>query len=299
MASGQVPVKKYSRLGGSVGRGVLPPSKITAFLFGLPGEGKSFLIQSCPDMFIQNMDCSSTTPRNPKAQIYPEIRNGQVFLGEGVKEVYDYDHVVAQKKILLEMSQTKDPNRPLAVGYDSLSAWIRMACHWTVKHAVAFGLSKEPVDNWRQLNGMSAWDLVYNEIVDTITDLRNAGYGVYVIGHVVNARIPLGEDLFTVVPELTITDNFWKRLYSVFELSALVCKSQKTVTRETTETIKVRDQVITRPKVETAQEDEYTLTVSKADLAGLAKSRVLKSPIVLPKEGTWEAFEKAYSEAIE
>jgi len=299
MAVGTPLTKKYSRLGGSVGRGILSPTRITAFLMGLPGEGKSYLIQSCPDMFIHNMDCSSTTTKTPQAQLFPEIQDDRIVVSPGSREVYAYEHVRAQNKILLDLSKENDPHRPAAVGFDSLSAWIRMLMHWCVRNAQTLGLSKDPVDNWRQLNGMSAWDLIYNEIVDTIVDLRNAGYGVYVIGHIVNATIPIGENMFVSKPELTITDNFWKRLYSVFELSALVCRSETDVTTEKEQIITVRGQEIKKTRHEVTREQVYTLTVNKAELAGLTKSRILKQPIILPKVGTWEAFETAYRNAAE
>lgn len=300
LARGSTISDRYGALGGHTGPMVAPPSKISAFIFGLPGDGKSNLEQSNPNAFIFNFDSSSTTTPDPRAVIFPGVNpiNGRLVGDAGRDVVLTMDLVNSKIEILKELA-AKDQPRPDTVVFDSLSTWIYLLVQWIPLNAKKLGIATENKDEWKYLDGRAAWDTLYTTIISTITNLRNAGYGVHVIGHIVNAKIPLNENQFVMRPELTITEGFWKRLYPLFELSALVYRDQ--VTESFTEEVRdvVRDEVKISKRTKTRSVTKHFLTVSKLELAGIAKSRVrLPERIELPESGAWEAFEKAYIEAI-
>jgi hypothetical protein len=300
LASGTPIQNKWAGLGGHRGRMIAPPGKIAAFIFGLPGEGKSAFLQSNPNAFIFNLDASSTTTPNPQATLFPGIdpSTGQLIDDAGRPIVLSYDHIQAKEKILLELAAQNQP-RPETVVYDSLSAWVAMLVQWIPANAHKLGIASEPKSDWKALHGPAAWDALYSMITTTITKLRAAGYGVYVVGHVVNAKIPLEENRFVVKPELTITDGFWKRLYHIFELSALVCAEPVTETYDHVQTATIRgveQKSVTKRSREVIR---HSLTVNKLELAGIAKSRVkLPDRVTLPLDNGWAAYEACYQTAI-
>jgi hypothetical protein len=300
LASGTPLQNKWGALGGHRGSMVAPPEKISAFIFGLPGEGKSAFLQSHPDAFIFNLDASSTTAPNPQATLFPGISstNGQLLDDTGNPISLNYDHVRAKEDILFQLATSNSP-RPQTIVYDSLSAWIAMLVQWIPPNAVKLGIASEPKTDWKQLHGPAAWDTLYSLITTTITRLKSAGYGVYVVGHVVNAKIPLEENRFIVKPELTITDGFWKRLYYLFELSALVF-AEKVAERYDDIQRSTLNGVARETKVARTREvKKHFLTVAKLELEGLSKARVrLPERIELPLDNGWSAFREAYTLGI-
>lgn len=299
LAHGPSLSQMYGDLGGHSGRMVAPLRKASSFYFGLPGEGKSALMQSMSGAYIFNLDVSSTTCPTPKALMFPGIHpvNGRPLGDAGEEIVLTYNQIDAKVTKLVEMAAANKP-RPETIVFDSLSSWISLLIPWVTEHSVRLCISQDVKTDFKQLHGPSAWDEVYNTVTRTIGRLKNAGYGVAVVGHVVNAKIPLNEQQFLVRPELTITENFWKRLYPMFELSALVYADTVTEKQTSTRTITVRGE----SKIETYTKEvpvrKCFLTVEKIELAGIAKSRVtLPSRIELPKADAWGAFERAYTEA--
>lgn len=300
LSQGSTLQSKWKGLGGSVGRMIAPPSRMKGFLFGLPGEGKSAFIQSHPNGYIFNLDASSTTTPNPSAVIFPGVdpENGRAVGDEGEHIVLTYDYIEAKVARLITLATANEP-RPETIFFDSISAWISLLIQWIPPNAAKLGISREPATDWKQLHGPAAWDTLYSLITTTITKLHNAGYGVYVIGHVVNAKIPLEENRFIMKPELTITDGLWKRLYHMFELSALIHRERVDEVREIPQTVKRTDgRTETFMHKKTVSTLKVRLTVSKLELAGIAKARVpLPTNIDLPLDTGWQTFTDAYNTA--
>lgn len=290
---------RYGRLGGLTGKMDVYPGRTTAFIVGLPGEGKSAFLQSNPNAYIFNLDLSGTTSSTPKAALFPGVNlEGQPVSTSG-SVVLTYQTILEKIAILHEMAAKNEP-RPQTVVFDSLASWINLVRAYITENSVALGISANPVTEWRHLNGMSAYDTLYDMIVNTILSLQRSGYGVYVVGHIVNARVPVGEDRHKTKPELTITDNFWKRLYPIFGLVLYVYADYVPVERTRIIKQPVRGggtQDI--PIRETVTERRFFASVTKQDYTGLTKSRPrLPDVIPLPSDDAWASFEKIYNDAM-
>lgn len=300
VARGATLSSKYGRLGGFSGPMVAPPGKAVSFFFGLPGEGKSAFVQSNPSAFIFNLDASSTTTPHVKATIFPGIdpNTGAILGDSGLPTSLSWSIISDKIKVLGELAASGAP-RPETIVFDSLSSWIALLTQWIPPNAVQLGISKEPAAEWRHLHGPAAWDTLYTIITTTLTSLRNLGYGVIVIGHVVNAKIPLEENRYVLKPELTITDGFWKRLYHHFELSALIFADHVTETYDDVTTTVIRGETKTSNVKRTRSVLKHFMSVAKLELAGISKCRVdLPERIELPRIGAWAAFETAYMAGV-
>jgi hypothetical protein len=296
LTAGTTIASKYGRLGGRVGKMVAPPWAIMAFLIGFPKTGKSAFLQSYEDAFIFNLDCSSTTTETPKAALFPWIGpEGRPTGDDGNPVALDWgEHVLPKINILIELAKNREP-RPRLVAFDSLTACVSLLQKYVVKHSVPLGLSREVAAQWRDLHGPAAWDAVYGIVADTMVTLHAHGYGVYIVGHITNAKIPLGEDKYKIQPELTITDRFYSRLFPYFEMVAAV------TVREVTEVLEREIKAVIRG-VEKVEKRKETINVSKrflsvddTDLQGLLGRRVkIPGSIELPPLDAWKTFEKVY-----
>lgn len=300
LSVGQIPQQKYTaRLGGYFGKATRPANAITALLIGLPGEGKSSFLQTCKDAFILDFDLSGTTTPNPQAVMWPGISPaGQPMNDDGNEFVPRYEDFREKVDILLEMATEQDPNRPKIVVFDTLSKWKEYVEDWTVRNSQKLNISKDRVENWKDLNGLSAYDFVYREITRTITRLNDAGYGVYVVGHVCNTVTQLEEGKNKVHYKLTITDNFWSRLHHAFHYVGAIAKVRKqTATKK--QIPHPQDPTKTIEKIVKEDRIEFHLGLTSTDFDGIVKSKVRLPPtIVLPEDDAFSYFEKVYNEAV-
>jgi len=289
LAVGKTVAEKFSGLGFSAKKMVHPPGKLLGLLVGMPGTGKSSFVQSNPDAFIINTDGSSTTNPNPQACIWPGITaNGEPMDIGGAKMVLDWETILKKKDQLVHMAGNNSTPRPATVILDSLGPSIQLVKDYVTK--------KAGKQNWKELDGRRAWDDVYEGLLRFALDLRQHGYGFYFICHLVNSKIPLGDDRYTIRPELTITDNFYKRLFPLFELVAAF--ESKWVSES---------KVVQMPGVggkpgpkrtETVKSQKHYMTINDETLAGIIKCRVnLPDQMELPQEAAWSSFETAYLSA--
>lgn len=300
LSVGQTPQQRYSaRLGGYTGKASRPATALCALIIGLPGCGKSAFMQTCKDAYILDFDLSGTTASNPQAVMWPGLNTqGQPIDDQGNPFVPQYEHFKAKIDILLEMASNKDPDRPKIVVLDTLSKWKEMCEDWIVRNCQKLNISREKVDNWKDLNGMSAYGFLYGEIRRTINQLSDAGYGVYVIGHVYNTITQLEEGKNKFHYKLTITDNFWSQLHHSFHYIGAMDKQTRTVvTKETIKDPRDPSKTMERPVKET--KTVFMLGLVSNDFEGIVKNKVrLPSVIELPEEGAFDYFQSVYSTAI-
>jgi len=277
---------------------VKPVQTITAFIIGPPGEGKSCFLQSCPDAYIFNLDKTSTTTPTVNATLWPGIsESGQPIGDNGTPLILKWE-AIEEKIAILKRLATENKPRPSLIVFDSLSEWIRLLRDWIPHHAAELSIGAN-TDLWNNLHGPAAYDCLYNYIIGTISSLSNHGYGVYVVGHVVNETIPIGDNRFVFRPQLTITPNFWKRLYDLFELVAAIVSATFEEQYEQEVTSLVRGQTKIEKRIRTREVRKYFLSVEKTDLEGVVKSRVrIPGKIELPHEGGWAAFERVYNDCM-
>jgi len=301
LASGPTLQTKYGKLGGFTGTMVAPAERITAFIHGVPGCGKSAFLQSHPDAFIFNFDNSSTVTPTAKAAIWPgrDPDSGRPIGDDGQPFVLNWPAAQAKINLLKELAVNNQP-RPSTVVFDSISAWVQLLVAWVPANAVSLYLrsaEKGPVDSWRALDGKAAWTAVYDLIYAAIAELQNCGYGVYVIGHVVQKAVPIDEDLYNIRYDLALGDGLWRRIFPLFELCATVTTSLETRPVTTQRTVKNRDGSV-RTYDSTTDETfkAFRLTYEMKGMEGISKSRVRFPPVTLPEHDAWAHFARIYNE---
>lgn len=298
LTSGATISSKYPDLGGATAlTSIAPLTGIMWLCCGFPNSGKSALLQGCPDAFIFNLDESSTTAKVPRATIWPWMDSVSGRSVDASGPIILTWALVRQKIELLKKLAKENRTRPRMVVFDSLSSAISLLKVWVVEHAINLNLTSTTPGGWKDLNGKAAWDLLYDILVDTMRDLHSHGYGVCYVGHVVNAKIPLGDDRYLIKPELTITDNFYKRLFPWFEMVAAV--SNRAVSEQETTEQKVRvlgqEQVV--KNTQTVTRNRRVFVTDDTDLQGILKIRVaIPGVMVLPEDG-WPVVEEAYRKA--
>ena len=293
LAVGKTIKQKYGDLGFHATSMVSPPGKLFGLLVGMPGAGKSCFVQSHHEAFILNTDLSSTTNKEPKACIWPgmDTEGRPCSPGTGgsgtIPMVLNWKGILEKKKQVIEMAENNQP-RPETIVMDSLGPALAL-----VKQYVTEKMGKK---EWKELDGRRAWDDVYEELVRFPADLRQHGYGFFYVCHLVNAKIPLGDDRYVIRPELTITDNFYKRLFPLFELVAAFECDMGSKTEMVVQTNKDGTPGPKRPR--SIKYKEHFITVNDESLAGITKCRVgLPDRIQLPEIDAWSFFEEKYLSA--
>ena len=270
---------------------VSPPGRLFGLIVGMPGVGKSCFLQSHDDAFIINSDLSSTTNSKPLAIMWPAMGPEGIPIeptSSGHQNcLLTWKKILEKKKALIEMSE-KNMDRPETIVIDSLGSALALVRKYVTE--------KAGKQEWKELDGRRAWDDVYEELVRFAVDIRAAGYGFYYVCHLVNAKIPLGDDRYTIRPELTITDSFYKRLFPLFELVAAFETEYGQETKMVPRKNKVGSDGPKRPVV--TKYKKHFMTVNDESLSGITKCRVaLPDRIELPQEGAWNAFEDIYQTA--
>lgn len=305
LSQGTTIASKYANLG-YTGRRMLPPP--TGMLWLLVGEsnmGKSYLLQTCPDAFIINADLSSTvvdSDEQVKARIWPGLDSeGQPIemdeQGRDKQISLSFDRMLEVKKALIAWPK-EDPDRPRMVVVDSITRLIPYVKDDVAKFAQSrYHIASGDNKDWKELHGPAAWDAVYDAIVQFALDLRNAGYGVCMTLHLTRYNIQVQDNLWKEEVDVTVTRNFWSRLFPMFEMIA--CLETKTVTEkeERTATDPRTKKTFTRSVDVTKQARVISADwANNVDLRGIVKRRIRMGEVVLPDADTWDAFDKAYRE---
>lgn len=291
---------RYKGLAGFSGRMVQPPERIYGILFGPPGAGKSCFFLDNESAYIFNLDRTSTTHPNPKAEIWPGLSESGELLGTSSPGILSFDDVLAQVDALERLAKSGE-ERPATIVFDSLHSLLSLIVAWVPGNAHQLGLSREPVRNWKDLHGPAAWDETYKLITGIPLRLRNAGYGVWYVSHLVNRRIRIGDDV-EFDPRLQITDNLYARLYPDVEMVAYIHKEevQEIVEKPIVHTHPKTGERIQKIKRESQSRVVHRFTVEAPGLYDILKARVPITPMFeLPREGGWQRFREEYQAALE
>lgn len=288
LAVGATVSSKYGRLRGFTGGAMISPlAKCGGIIVGFPGEGKSHLIQSCKAGYIINADLTSA-PSGLQAMMWPGISPaGQPVGDDGRPLSLTKELIEARKALLLDMAAQGQP-RPETIFFDTLYTMVRLAKAW----------SSDP-SKFQNQDPRAMWDRVHEWIIGLITDLRNAGYGVFFNVHMTNGKVQLGEDRFAVTPELTITSGFWSKIFPVVENVILVRAVTEPVTRTVEQEVNVRGALSRVARSVTTNERIFYATCSEPDYKGILKARVTKplpDRIVLPRDNAWDTLESVFAD---
>jgi hypothetical protein len=296
----QVGTPKWGTALGGMTNSVMgaPAHAIRAMILGRPKVGKSTFLQTNPDAFIFNFDVSPTVTNGPApATIWPGVSNeGQPIEFDGKPFIFHYKEVLRKIMVLKELA-AKGQARPKTIVFDTITVWIKLLREYVTQNSVVLGLTKDEVKEFRHLDGRSAHDLVNNLIRNTILELHACGYGVYVVGHIANAKIALADDITSYIPELKgVSDGLWASLQGHLDLIAAF--------ESTVQLVKEPVYSTSNPGIKTG---ERTVSVSKRQIvlnspayAGLCGKRVRTLPDAIPLEAdtAWADFEKVYNNAL-
>lgn len=280
-------MSKYEGLPGCTGRQILSLRKQFGFIFGKPGCGKSHFLESAADSFVINVDRTSTSNPNPAATVWPILGdNGAPVDANGKSFILDWDKVLELFAQLIKLSEEKKP-RPDFVVIDSLSAVIGLMQPWVPENMHASSKGKP----WIELNGKQSWSFLYDSFLQQCMQLRNAGYGVWIVGH--SKTIDLKNDEGNIVSSKDVssfTDAFFQRMFPYFEIVAVMEKKRERVTTKVPYEQTVGTRVIQRERTETKEVTRYMLGSESKDLERYIKGRV-EFQMDLPPLNGWAAFE--------
>ena len=296
-SSGKTLTSKYAGLPGSTGRQLLPPGKSFGFIFGEPGCGKSHLMESHDGAFIFNLDQTSTSNPTPAAVTWPTVDSDGVPIdASGIKYAVTWPEVNKVIDILVEMAENKQP-RPETIVFDSLTSMIALLKEWAPE---GLPFATTTGKDFRELDGHMAWDFVYDTILRMSRRLRQAGYGVWLVGHTVKEKqYDKNGNVVGTKTVPTFTQAIWKRLFPQFEISATITKKKVHLKTPKTEVIQLSGgKTRTRETTETKQTTQYTFGFNVEDLKDFYKGRAYPE-VILPPIGAWAVFCTAYQSELE
>ena len=291
VASGTLPHQSYGLLPGFHKPQVVPMERSFVMCIGPPGEGKTTFVQSCPTGYVINLDNSSTSP-HIRGMVWPGINEqGQPYDQDGVV-VMTWERLLQITNSLIELAKSGDPH-PTPVFFDSVDAVLPLLQNYMIR--------KNDVENWQDLDGRRMYGIAYDRMVRMFHDLLNVGIGVWLIGHVVNAKIQIGEDKYVIRPELTIGDGLWRRMEWALEMVCGIERVDKTISTEvqTTDTHKA-DGTVRKGRTKTVNEQvtRYCFVTDSSRYSELMKRRVnIPGSIEIPHKDAWPIVSKAFIDA--
>lgn len=291
VATGKLPHQSYGSLPGFHKPQVVPMERAFVMCVGPPGEGKTTFIQSCPTGYVINLDNSTTSP-NIRGMVWPGINaQGQPYDQDGVV-VMTWEKLLQITNTLIALAKDGKPH-PTPVFFDSMDAVLPLMQDYLLR--------QKDEEYWQDLDGRRMYGIAYDRIVRLFHDLLNVGIGVWLIGHVVNAKIQIGEDKYVIRPELTIGDGLWRRISWALEMVCGIEQIERSTTSEVTlpDTQKADGTVRKgRTKRLTETKIQYCFVTDSSRYAELMKARIsIPGEIVIPHKDAWPIVSDAYIKA--
>lgn len=290
---GNTAAQRFSRLGVQKSRMITGPRSMFAMVSGPPASGKTNFFMGCDGAYIINLDQASMPARDLddiKAGVWPGVDDdGQCVDVDGSTFTLTWEKIQEKVEVLKELAKNKEP-RPDMVVFDTLSGLLNIATEYITR--------KSGKKDFKELDGRRAYDDLYSLILNTCQDLRRHGYGVWLICHIVNKTVQIGEDRYEERPRLTITGGFWQRLFWQLELSAVITAEWdvETIEREIKTGRKdAQGNEIIRKRPETQKVKKHHFTINHQDYLGITKGKIDFSDLRLTRESAWAQFESAYT----
>lgn len=301
---GKLPQDAYGQFGFSGQQMIHPLSRLFGLIVGRPKEGKSCLVQSNGAGLVINLDSSSTTTPKVNAQIWPGIHRetGDPIDLDGKAMIMTWERLREVKDKLCNDAANGKPV-PDTIYFDSLSAWINVLKEYLIRER-AGEVEDRLIERWQDMDGRRYWDILYDMIIGTCTKLRQHGFGVWVICHVIDVKVPIKSktgDQYIIRPELNITDGFYKRLYPMFEMVG--CVEKRVVTHSESieqKEVKLKGGEMYTPKARTKHTKvvKHFFTTDNDELKGIVGQRVkMPGEIELPRVDGWSVVASAYDAA--
>lgn len=273
---------------------VTSPAKNFSCIVGEAGVGKTSLYREHSGALIFNFDLHSTPKPSPKAPppkcaVFPVLDAQGRVLDENLEPVTPLTWEHFQRKIdQLVEAAIKDQPRPETIVFDTISATVELK----KQHYALTNLGRGKT--WDDFPGgnimRSHYGKVYDSYARLVTTLRNHGYGVHFVGHLVTSYVDVGEDgpLKKIVTH-NIPDKIFGRVFAQLEfLAAIELVMEAVVLEGKGGRPQFTDQKV--PK-------RYLINLSDT-LKESTRCRIpLPERIELPPHNAWQAFESAYLKA--
>jgi len=289
-------MSKFGSFGVASTRQWIKPSRLKAIIIGDYNSGKTTFLASNPAALIVNVDLSSTpvpSPDSPPppAQIWPAMSPDGFAMHPDGTPVKGFGFAPIRKLAdqLVEAAQKNLP-RPEMVVFDSITELFNMLRRYTLEH-----FEKE---TWDEGRGDAMWEWLYQQLNTLFTDLREVGYGVWVVAHISPETITDGDGKKSVRWSLSTPPGFFKRFYGTFELALEMQKGVQVSVKEVERKVKVGDGYTIMKDTETVKESSFTLIGENPTRISLYKRRVcFPERLNVPAIGGWAIFEEAYLKA--
>ena len=270
--AGAVASSNFGNWGTKGGTHLALPEHIAALVLSFPGAGKSHLFWTHPGALVLNFDGSGTAP-DIKCQIYG-VRDLQNRLVDPNGQAFEWswERIEEIKKRLIEAAKKNEP-RPTTIVIDTITSLIRI-------------VKKKFGDNWE------AFGDIYDNIAELILELRDAGYGVYVLGHLIKSMVRKQGEAPDSTPFAEIAPAHPAKLHArIFPHIEMVATIVVTTTTEIVDVpisaeVNGVTKVVATKKV-TRQVPSRILLADPVEVPGVLKRRAkLPDQIPLPEVGT-------------
>ena len=279
-----------------------PLSRLYGMAVGLAQSGKTTLFHSHPGAFIFNLDGSSTPSCD--ATVWPGVDSkGNLCepadpsdpgayedpaLGPCRSVTLDYETVLKKYQQVLDLPLDQ---RPETIVMDSMTTLRNMLKSHVLKNY-------PDKETWRDL-GQNGWTEL-NEILSTLhLPARAQGLGFWWTCHIINTVVDLSGLGNTVIPELSVTRNFWSNhMHPNLEMVAPLFVEIEETTTKTPRMKEVNGrQVKTGDDVVVTKVRKGYIDFNHRQMAGIAKGRRVEGRIELPLDAGWTALEAVYKKA--
>lgn len=321
LAAGTTLPQQYAALLGGFTGVAMPadPACCIMVIAGESGSGKSSLLRSCPFSFIFNVDGTSCDTK-VRGMVWPGVRSDGTPItadpraphdpekGVPLGRPLDWQMILDKTKILIEMAQKDVPGRPKLVALDTLDVAVPMIeAHilneWNTKYRRADEAMKT---DFTDLHGQIAYPWRKNEIVQWISSLRAAGYGVCLCMHIGPKVIYEGNQAKKYLEAAwKLSDNLVYEIERLAEVIGVVEKNVVTTTTQQPVLINgapVIDPVTKQPRItyQKGEQVSVSLTFESSSLNGLTKKRSgYPSRIPLPRINGWDEFAKIHQQFLQ
>lgn len=295
---------KYGNFGRVPNPATPDPSRMFIVLVGPGGSGKTNFLMSVPGILSVNSDLSppprpSSTAALPDCQFFPALGdNAEPVDFAGNPITFRWEMIEELRVSLIDAAQKNLP-RPRAIALDSCSSAMRLLLDYVTRNPVTLNLVKpEEASRIREfwhLHGPAAYGRAYDILVNFITSIRQAGYGVFLTFHITPTVMQIGENQSVTVWEPATSPGAWSRIFPMADMVLPI----RQLSRMKVEPVyaEVNGQ---RIKTGTRQTPElyYAMEFNNPSLINVTKRRVaLPEMIELPAVDAWATFAAKYREA--
>lgn len=279
-------------LGMRVGSTSNPLSLQRGLIIGEPGVGKTRIAQSHPGGFIFNFDISGSVYPESNALSFPGIdKEGYAVNERNQRIVLTWERVMEKIEVLKTLASTNQ-SRPSTVFFDTIPSMIRV-----VRPHVAQMYKK---DDFRDLDGRLGWEAVFDVVLNTFSQLREHGYGVFGMTHIVKRKVPISDNLYADDVSINMSDGLFRRIYGMLDVVIPVVKGLETVEIEKEVPFTAPNgQTKTTIRKITEERTTYKAVFNQPNLQGITKVRTLRPlpPVTLPEKGAWQILSDQFAEA--